>query len=117
MTLNAPRTIPYAFKVAEIDGLAWIFDDSARTFICSASPCIYAEPLYWLGDEDAIDEPLPDPDYFSASLGAFSDAVALDLDSEDTAPEVPESEAWDTAREEAHANHVGRTLSTEGGGA
>jgi hypothetical protein len=105
MTLNASRTIPYAFKVAGIDGIAWIFDDSARTFICSASPCIYAEPLYRLGDETNIDEPLPDPDYFSDSLGAFAVAVALDLDSEDAAPGVPESEAWDTAREAAHANH------------
>jgi len=100
MALNAPRTIPFAFRAVEIDGWVWLFDDSERTYICSASPNIWAEPLYPV---DGDDWDYPESDYFGASNPAFAKAVevpvAFDADADST-------EAWDEAREEANANHV-----------
>lgn len=86
--LNAPRQIPYEFHVFEWDGMVWLFDQSERQFPCTAVPHIYAEPLYWVDSE--CDEPLRDG-------GLFLDDYQ--------APDVPDQEAWDAAREEAHANH------------
>ena len=115
--LNAPRTIPYAFRVFEREGWAWLYDESERTYCCSFQPSIYAEPLYPVPpkgcvdpeayDQDAYDCP-PEAGYFGTSRGAdpaITGSIAIDLDSEDVAPDVSEHDAWDLAREEANANH------------
>lgn len=101
MALNDPRTIPYDFRVVACDGLAWLIDDSERTYLCEATPSIYATPLYAL---DSSDIDIGDATYLREAQ--VRDAIPLELDPEDIAADVDEVEAWDTAREEAHANHV-----------
>lgn len=64
--LNAPRDQPYDFKVFEMDGVVWLFDDSVRTYICSAQGVIFAEPLYWMNGE--CDDVLPDANYFDPDV-------------------------------------------------
>jgi len=103
--LNAPRSIPYAFKVVALDGCVWLYDDSSRTYVCSAQPCIWAEPLYAL-DPDDSDELLPEADYYAASTIEQLDSEPIDgLDPDDISPDNCERDAWERAREEAHANH------------
>ena len=115
--LNEKRKIPYAFRVAEHEGWAWLFDDSSRTFICSQDPMIWAEPLYYLGDDEApgfnYATCTPEPDYHHArgSTGWEHKEMRPVLHRvngslQTWGEEVPEEEAWDEAREEAHANHV-----------
>ena len=101
MTLNAPRTLPFAFRVVEIDGWAWLFDDSERTYICSANPTIWAEPLYSIDGD--YEEEYPESSYFGASDPAFAKAEEVPVEFGADADDV---EAWDDAREEANANHV-----------
>lgn len=100
--LNAPRTIPYEFRVFELDEWVWLYDESERTYICSAVPMIFAEPLYTLS-EDGDDSP-PDGDYFSETTVRAQKNVGIKLDREWTAPEVPYREAWENAFEEASIN-------------
>jgi hypothetical protein len=133
--LNAPRTVPYKFQVVEFDGIAWLFDNSTRTYICDRVPKILMEPLYatcpsedqecpkclagtigyengeavcrgecgstWVEDISGLE-----PDYF----GEFSihglTCYHVPLDDEYITPDIDEKEAWDDAREEAHANHL-----------
>jgi hypothetical protein len=99
--MNEPRTIPYAFRVVEIDGLVWLYDDSERTYICSQIPMVYCEAL---GAVDSDDESYyPDADYFAASEVTRHPwrevPVTLGVD-------VTHDEAWDVAREEATANSL-----------
>ena len=102
MALNDPRTIPYGFRVFALDGFAWIFDASAREYPCTATPHIYAEPLYSLdGDCDGF---YPDPIYLRTPYVAKLETYAVPGDDDDNAPDVPREEAWDAAREEACAN-------------
>ena len=35
--LNAPREIPYAFRVVAFDEWVWLYDDSERSFICDTA--------------------------------------------------------------------------------
>ena len=106
--LNAPRETPYDFRVFESEGIVWLFDNSSRTYICSQTPNIWAEPLYWSDGE--CDEMLPEADYFSVSRG---DTLPWDTCGVGNRHEpsgiwdesVSEKEAWDDAREEANANH------------
>lgn len=102
--LNAPRTIPYDFRVFELDGWVWLYDESERTYICSAQPMIFAEPLYALDEDD--EEDAVDADYWheKAVIGAKKN-VSLKMDAEYVAPDVPYKEAWESAMEEAQANH------------
>lgn len=100
--LNSERTIPYAFRVFESDGIVWLFDDSARDFPCTATPHVYAEPLYAL-DDDLLDY---DGAYFLARDVERMETFPVPLDADDTAPDVAEKEAWDAAREEAQANII-----------
>lgn len=102
--LNQPRTIPYSFKVFEYEGIVWLYDDSSRTYICSAQPSIWAEPCYWIDGE--CDERLPEPDYFDSGIPGKCPSANLRADREEYRWDVSESEAWDCAREEAHANHL-----------
>jgi hypothetical protein len=97
--LNAPREIPYQFKVFELDGWVWLFDDSERTYICSSSPSIWAEPVYALAGE--VEDWTPDADYFSPDDSAVHRAKLI----AEWPAETPEKEAWDEAREDACANH------------
>ncbi len=100
--LNEPRTIPYDFRVIAWEGVAWLLDNSTRTYICSAEPMAYIEPLYWLDNE--CDEILPEETYIPIR----------DLPNDNDMPkvygewgaEVEEKEAWDEARESACANCV-----------
>jgi hypothetical protein len=102
--LNAPRTIPYEFRVFALDDVAWLFDESSRTYPCTATPHVYAEPLYWLDGE--CDELLPDAALFGASaVEALTTAPIDGLDQDGVSIETEESVAWDAAREEANANH------------
>lgn len=103
MTLNAPRTIPFDFRVFELDGIVWLFDDSSREYPCTATPHVYCEPLYCLDDSDldGLDGGL-----MLASQVQALETVQVPLDSDATAPEVSDREAWDAAREEALANYL-----------
>jgi len=100
MALNKPRTIPFDFQVVEIDGWVWLFDNSERTYLCSAFPNIWAEPLYSLG-EDETDH--PESDYFPENVLECNEAKAVPVDND---AELNPVEAWDDAREEANANHI-----------
>ena len=103
--LNAPREMPYEFRVFEFDDAVWLFDNSERSFPCTAVPHVYAEPLYWT-KEEYLDEPMVlDGSLFLARDVEKFETLPIELWDEDIAPAVPEHEAWDTAREEAHANH------------
>lgn len=97
--LNGPRTVPYDFKVFSMDGVVWLYDNSSRHFLCSAQAMIWAEPLYWW--EPECDDILPDADYFDASgIEGFGP-----VDIASYPADVSEKEAWNDAREDAHANH------------
>ena len=97
--LNAPRDVPYEFRVVEIEGWVWIYDDSERTYICSFVPMIWAEPIYPMDRaDDGYD--WPESDYWEARK-----VEGLHSESVDTySVEVDREEAWDDAREEACAN-------------
>jgi hypothetical protein len=104
--LNEPRSIPYAFRVVEIDDIVWLYDDSERTHLCSAQKSIWAEPLYSTGeDTDGLVDGI-DPAYFDARTIEALVSMPVRLDDEYTGPQVSETEAWDAAREAAHANHL-----------
>ncbi|NBT36216.1 MAG: hypothetical protein EBT03_11910 [Betaproteobacteria bacterium] len=103
MALNDPRTIPYAFRVVEIDGIVWLYDDSERTYICSAVPCIFAEPLYAVNDEEME---LPRGDYWVANDIERRESFPVPIDPEFSGPQVPYKDAWDAAVEAANANHI-----------
>ena len=103
--LNAPREIPYDFHVVKFDCFVWLYDESQRTYICSATPMIYVEALYWDGPEDEEPDNHPDPTYIGESTLALGKA----LDQVEKVPvecpfDMDEKEAWDVAREEANAN-------------
>lgn len=103
MTLNAPRTIPYEFRVVEIDGFVWLFDNSARTFCCSATPSMWLEPLY---STDGSDDHYPDPAYFTQhDIEKLESLLVYD---EGAGPEADENEndAWAEARNTATTNHL-----------
>ena len=117
MTLNAPRAQSYDFRVFALEGWAWLFDNSERTYLCSSTPNIYAEPLYPLSFDDDFADPPVDEGYFAVSRGdGDSDTLTvwghevelhrLPLDADEIAVDVEETDAWDSAREEAHANCV-----------
>lgn len=109
MALNEPRKIPYDFRVFEQEGVAWLFDDSERQYPCTATPHVYAEPLYYTDREpssNGCDDPLPDPCLFLASDVARREHEKIDnLDADDVCPAADPQEAWDAARDEACANH------------
>jgi hypothetical protein len=44
--LNSPREIPYDFRYFEADGLVYLFDDSERTYACSAQPLVYLAAVF-----------------------------------------------------------------------
>lgn len=102
--LNAPREIPYAFRVLEIDGIVWLFDSSEYTYCCSSTPTYFLEPVYWADGE--CDEILPDCGYWSAHWVDAQESIPVPLHPSDIAPDVDVFDAWDTAREEVHANHL-----------
>ena len=99
--LNAPRDLPFAFRVVAFDGVAWLYDDSSRTYPCTATPHIYMEPLYAIGHEDVY---LPDAGLFRACDIESRPSHEVPLDSEYTAIDAAPVSAWDAAREEAQAN-------------
>ena len=103
MALNAPRTIPFDFRVVEWDGWIWLFDDSERTYICSAQPMIWIAPLYPVEQDDDSGFEYPDPDYISASDEAFAKAGKVPVE---FGADADSTEAWDDAREEANANYL-----------
>ena len=92
------------------------YDDSARTFPCTFIPHIYAEPLYFTptqeeeGNEEfecsgSYENPLPDGSLFRAQTIEALDSVNVELYDDDIEPDIEEIDAWETAREEAQANH------------
>jgi hypothetical protein len=106
--MNGPRSLPYAFRVVEVLGWAWLYDNSSRTFCCTSTPSVYAEALYPI--EDEVDEWAAPPDSAYFEVSRFCDeglkgSVSIELDDEYTAPEAEEKDAWDAARDEASANH------------
>lgn len=112
--LNAPREIPYEFRVFRLDSYVWLFDASSRSFPCTAVPHIYAEPLYGICEEicDDPDECTGDCLTLPETSGLFlardvekRESFAVELDDEYTNPKADEREAWEVAREEANANH------------
>ena len=104
--LNAPRTIPYEFRVVAFDGLVWLYDNSSRTYICDQVPKILLEPLYSL-EPDHDDGAMygVNSDYFCARDIEKLPYVAVPVrNAEDYAADVSERDAWDTARVEANSN-------------
>lgn len=99
--LNDPRAIDYQFRVFLREDIVWLYDEASRTYPCTATPHIYAEPLY---DVDGEDISGCSPGYFSVSRGA-DPAIAGSAMVVSYPKETTEYEAWDDAREEAHANH------------
>jgi hypothetical protein len=100
--LNAPREIPYAFRVVAFDEWVWLYDDSERSFICDTAPKVFMEPLYTLEDEDP--RVYRDANYFHARSIEKLETFPVPLGDEDTAIDVPRKDAWDAAREEAQGN-------------
>lgn len=101
--MNDKRTMPYAFRVFARDGWAWLYDDSERTYICSQQANVWAEPLYFLGEEGAHGEDdIPDPDYFAAS---HRDPIEGSIPTREVPATETETDAWDQAREHAQGNH------------
>lgn len=103
MSLNDPRTIPYSFRVVEMEGVVWLYDDSERTYICSQVPCIFAEPLYAL--DEGVEE-LPGGDYWQAKDIENRESFPVPVDPEYTGPLVPYQDAWDAAYQAATSNHI-----------
>lgn len=101
--LNEPRNIPYDFKVFELDGVVWLFDDSSREYPCTATKHIYAEPLYLKTDDEGRDVSFIEPAYFLERdvepLKTYKVPVEFGVGED-------EREAWDGAREEALANYL-----------
>jgi hypothetical protein len=115
--MNEPRTLPYAFRVFEFAGGVYLYDDSVRSFPCTAVPHIAAEELYGLcncGDEDGdcgdvvccrCNNGVREGDaLFLARDVEGRESFPIELDDEYAAAAVPEGVAWDAAREEANAN-------------
>ena len=96
--LNAPREIPYVFKVVEIDGWVWLYDDSEYTYLCTSTPALFAEPLYPVNGDDMDD--WPDAGYFDVGFVALREPVEVGSWPFDT----EHKEAWDEAREDAQGN-------------
>lgn len=99
MALNAPRTVDYEFRTfVDSDGFTWLFDASARTYLCSSTPNVFAECVDFDGDPDTLGDYWPDPDYFPVSrncpdgIPGSDHVLSLPFD-------VPEADAWDDARE------------------
>ena len=48
MALNKPRPsdLAYAFRTFLREGMVWLYDDSERTYPCTATPHIYGVALY-----------------------------------------------------------------------
>ena len=106
MALNDPREIDYDFKVFEMDGWVWLFDDSERTYPCTTRPHIWAEAAYPLCDTEAEhDEAMeywPDGGYFlSSEVEKVETVEVLVVDH----TEETDKTAWDDARDEANGNH------------
>ena len=133
--LNAPREIPYEFRVVLHDFVVWLYDDSERTYCCTATPSVWMEALYHFLPEEGAECPgcksgtisynedrdeaactgecgsiwgleLPDPDYFSEGALQSEQNRAVPLAPDEVAFDVPKKDAWDSAREAANANHL-----------
>lgn len=106
--LNAPREVPYAFRVVEIDGWVWLYDNSERTYICSQVPNVYAEALYPTADGDEANadayDSRPNDDYFTVAQVEALPSFPVPARDEDTAAGVDPRSAWDSARDEAQSN-------------
>ena len=102
--LNQPRTIPYQFRVFQVDDIAWLTDMSEVTYPCTATPHLYCEALYTLSDSD--DYYLPDPSLFLERDVASRALHEVTLHTDDELPETDSKTAWDAAREAANQNHL-----------
>ena len=107
--LNDARKVPYEFRVVEIYGWVWLYDNSERSFVCDQVPKIYLESLYPVEDDGTgaswLD--VPEEDYFGAvEIEKLPSFAVLTRHPDDFAPSAPRREAWDAAREEANANRL-----------
>ena len=103
MALNEPRTIPYDFKVVEIDDEVYLYDDSSRTYCCSVTPAIFVEHLYGLTEEWAEDPYYLDGSYFDARVIEKLESISVPVE---CPADMDEQEAWEAARDEAKGNHL-----------
>jgi len=109
--MNGARELPYEFRVVEVLGWVWLYDNSSRTYCCTSTPSVFAEPLYPIEAEETEDSweyPL-DSAYFEVSRSCeegLLGSLPVEMDSEWTAQDVSEKDAWDAAREEAQGNHL-----------
>lgn len=94
--LNRQRTIPYRFKVVLIDEVYWLFDDSERTFACSAISMCYAEPVLDTGCPS--ETPPREGSYWAASEIEKRQRHDVRVPAAARAPSVSEQKAWNTAR-------------------
>lgn len=106
MALNDPRTIPYEFRVFEMYGWAWLYDESERQYPCTATPHIYAEALYPVSEEAVAEFDhyglYPDEILLSVGRGGLGVEDSLELMGVDF--DVEREEAWGDARENACGN-------------
>jgi hypothetical protein len=82
--MNEPRTIPYDFKAARLEGELIVFDDSAREYPCAATPHIWCEFV-----EDRVGFYLTE-----SQLKRLTDVEDVEVK---LGPEVPHWEAWNEA--------------------
>jgi hypothetical protein len=103
MALNQPRAgLPYDFRAVAFGNAVWLYDNSSRTFCCSTQPAVWLEPLYWLDGE--CDDLLPECGYWGAADVERYESAPVPVADDDNWDDC-DSDAWDAAREEAHANY------------
>jgi len=108
--MNEPRQIPFDFCVVLWHEVIYLVDRSEVTHPYSTLAHYLCEPLY-LEDDDGESEILyPQHMVFHDSIYILEsdidddELISLEMDSEDISPNLDRDEAWDMAREEAHAN-------------
>lgn len=104
--MQRERKLPYEFRVVEVLGWVWLYDNSSRSYCCSSTPTVWAEPLYAIDGEEEY--PI-DSAYFEVSRSCeegLPSSVPVEIDAEYISLEVSEQDAWETAREVAQGNHL-----------
>ena len=104
--LNEERKINYDFGVFAMDGICWLVDLSEVTYPCTTRKHYYCEAMYFInGDFDGDFYDGHADGYFLESTVMDQKVVKLDLNEWSIAHDVESRHAWDSAREEAKANH------------
>ncbi len=91
MGLNDPREIPYEFRTFQFDGEAWLVDWSSRSYPCTATPHVWAQPVTDRGHVNGA--------LFIASTveRRYGLSPVEGIDPDDLGADVAEDVAWDAA--------------------